>query len=155
MAIVLLSANLSSSLFSMNEIVPSYTEDSPTSITSLPTYEPYFKQMTVIISLEDMLSSEIGNLRSLEYLELRENNFDGQIPTDLGLLQSLTLLDISDLECITDASIPSEIGNLSSLKTFYTKRSRLRGALPTELFGLVSLEEFNLSENSLSGSLLL
>ena len=154
-AIVLLSANLSSSLFSTNEIVPSYTEDSPTSITTLPTYEPYFKQMTVIISLEGMLSSEIGNLRSLEYLELRENNFDGQIPTDLGLLQSLTLLDISDLECITEASIPSEVGNLSSLKTFYTKRSRLRGALPTELFGLVSLEEFNLSENSLSGSLLL
>ena len=145
MAIVLLSANLSSSLFSTNEIVPSYTEDSPTSITTLPTYEPYFKQMTVIISLEGMLSSKIGNLRSR----------DGQIPTDLGLLQSLTLLDIIDLECITEASIPSEVGNLSSLKTFYTRRSRLRSALPTELFGLVSLEEFNLSENSLSGSLLL
>jgi len=56
-------------------------------------------------------------------LELRENNFDWQIPTDLGLLQSLTLLDISDLESITEASIPSEVGNLSSLKTFYTNRS--------------------------------
>ena len=98
-----------------NKIVTKY--DSPTSITTLPTYEPYFKQMTVIISLEDMLSSEIGNLRSLEYLELRENNFDGHIPTDLGLLQSLTLLDISDLECIAEASMPSEVGNLSSPET--------------------------------------
>ena len=114
MAIVLLSANLSSSLFSSNEIVPSYTEDSPTSITSLPTYEPYLKQMTVIISLEGMLPSEIGDLRSLEYLELRENNFDGQIPTELGLLQSPTFLDISDHECITETSIPSQVGNLSS-----------------------------------------
>ena len=135
--------------------MPSYPEESPINITTLPTYEPYLKQMAVLSSSKGMLSSEIGNLRSLEYLELRENNFDGQIPAYLGLLQSLTLLDISDLECITEASIPSEVGNLSSLMTFYTKRSRLRGALPTELFGLVSLEEFNLSENSLSGSLLL
>jgi len=152
-AIVLLSENLSSSLLSSNEIVSSYTEDSPTSITTLPTYEPYLKQMTVISSLEGMLPSEIGNLRSLEYLELRENNFHGQIPTELGLLQSLTFLDVSDHECITEASISSKVGNLSSLKTFYTKRSRLRGTLSTELFGRVSLEEFNFSGNSLSGSL--
>ena len=100
-----------------------------------------------------MLPLELVNLRSLEYLGLRENNFDGQIPTELGLLQSQTFLDISDHECITEASIPSQVGNLLSLKTFYTKRSPLRGSLPIELFGLVSYEEFNLSENNLSGSL--
>jgi len=99
----LLSTNLSSSLFSSNEIMPSYPEESPISITTLPTYEPYLNQMAILSSLEGMLSSDIGNLRSLEYLELRENNFDGQIPTDLGVLQSLTLLDISDLECSTEA----------------------------------------------------
>jgi len=60
-AIVLLSANLSSSLLSSNEIMPSYTEDLSTNITTLPTYEPYLKQMTAISSLEGMLPSEIGN----------------------------------------------------------------------------------------------
>jgi len=102
--------------------VPSYLEDSATSIATLPTYEPYLKQMAVISSLEGMLPSEVVNLRSLEYLELRENNFDGQIPTELSLLQSLTFLDVSDHECITEASILSEVGNLSSLKIFYAKR---------------------------------
>jgi len=53
------------------------------------------KQMIVISSLEGTLPSEMSELRSLEYLELRENNFDGQIPTELGLLQNLTDLDIS------------------------------------------------------------
>jgi len=100
-----------------------------------------------------MLPSEIGNLRSLEYLELRENNFDEQIPTEHGLLQILTFLDLSDHKCIAETSIPSEVGNLSSLKTFYAIRSRLRGTFSTELFGLASLEEFNFLENSLSGSL--
>ena len=42
--------------------------------------------MAVIKSMEGMLPAEIGNLRSLEYLDIRKNSFDGQIPTELGLL---------------------------------------------------------------------
>jgi len=94
--IVLLSANLSSSLFSSNEIVPSYPEESPINITTLPTYEPYLKQMAVLSSSKGMLSSEIGNLRSLEYLELQENNFDGTLPTELFGLVSLEELNLSE-----------------------------------------------------------
>jgi len=44
------------------------------------------KHMAVIKSMEGMLPAEIGNLRSLEYLDIRKNSFDGQIPTELGLL---------------------------------------------------------------------
>jgi len=111
------------------------------------------KKMTVINSMGGMLPSEIGNLRSLEYLELRKNSFDGKIPTELGLLQSLTYLDISDHEYFTEATIPSEIGNLSSLKALCMSRNGLRGTVPSELFGLVSLETLYLSWNSLRGSL--
>jgi len=111
------------------------------------------KRMTVISSMEDMLPSEIGNLRTLEYLELRENSFDGQIPTELDLLQNLTYLDISDHKYLTEPTIPSEFGNLSSLKKLYMSYNGLRGTVPPELFDLVSLEELYLSGNSLSGSL--
>ena len=111
------------------------------------------KHMTVVSSMGGKLLSEIGNLRHLEFLELRENNFDGQIPTELGLLQSLTYLDISDHEYFTESTIPSEIGNLSSLKTLHMSRNGLSGTLPYELFGLISLQEMNLSWNSLHGSL--
>jgi len=86
-------------------------------------------------------------------LELRDNSFDGQIPTELGLLQNLTYLDISNHKYFTESTIPSELGNLSSLKKLYMSHSGLLGTVPPELFGLVSLEEMNLSWNSLSGSL--
>ena len=111
------------------------------------------KQMTVVSSMDGILFSKIGNLRSLEYLELRENNFDGQIPTELGLLQSLKYLDISYHKYFTESTIPTELGNLLSLKVLDMSRNGLRGTLPPELFGLVSLEELNLSWNNLSGSL--
>ena len=132
------------------------TIDDANIVGTLPTelfHLHQLKQMTVISSMEDMLPSDIGNLRSLEYLEIRENRFDGQIPTELGLLQSLAYLDISYHEYFTESTIPFEIGNLLSLKTLDMSRNGLRGTLPSELFGLVSLEELNLSWNNLSGSL--
>jgi len=68
-------------------------------------------------------------------------------------LQSLTHLDITDHEYFTEATIPSEIGKLSSLTMLDMSHNGLRGNLPTELFDLASLELLNLSRNSLSGSL--
>ena len=76
--------------------MPSYPEESPISITTLPTYEPYLKQMAILSSLEGMLPSEIGNLRTLEYLELQENNVDGTLPTELFGLVSLEEFNLSE-----------------------------------------------------------
>jgi len=109
------------------------------------------KQMTVVSSMDGILFSKIDNLRHLEYLELRENNFDGQIPSELGLLQSLTYLDISYHEYFTEATIPSEIGYLSSLKTLHMSRNGLSGTLPSELFGLVSLQKMKTAIEMIEG----
>jgi len=110
-------------------------------------------QMTIRSSLEGALPSEIGNLRSLQILDLHGNNFDGKLPSELGLLEKLRYLDISGNDGSLESSIPSEVSNFSSLQYLYKNDSSLQDALPSELFGMVSLQIISLSNNNLVGSL--
>ncbi len=97
------------------------------------------------------LPSELGNLSSLETLDLSHNQLTDWIPPELGNLSSLETLYLSDNQLT--GSIPPELGNLSSLKFLYLSDNQLTGSIPPELGNLSSLETLDLSDNQLAGSI--
>ncbi|KAF7850112.1 hypothetical protein BT93_L5841 [Corymbia citriodora subsp. variegata] len=88
----------------------------------------------------------------LEYLtviDFSSNGFVGEIPSSIGSLMELHLLNLSH-NAIAD-SIPSSLRNLTKLEALDLSKNELTGKIPPELTQLTSLEFFDVSDNHLSG----
>ena len=125
--------------------------------------------------LTGTLPSELGNLASLEGLNLYNNDLAGSIPASLGNLADLLRLDLSgndltgtipvelgDLGNLRGlslqhndltGSIPVQLGNLASLRVLYLSDNQLTGPIPVELGGLGNLQWLHLPHNQLTGSI--
>ncbi len=78
---------------------------------------------------------EIGDLPTLEYLDLSDNDLTGVIPSELGQLDSLWNLDLEKNDLT--GTVPAELGQLGNLTDLdLSENSGLRGPLPTELSAL-------------------
>jgi len=106
------------------------------------------------------LPAELGDLRSLEVLNLRHSGVSGAIPPELGRLKSLRVLDLSLQGSVNsdgeddggfDSPIPPELGALENLEVLNLNGARLPGPIPAELRGLVRLVRLDLSINRLTG----
>ncbi|CAB9507064.1 STYKc [Seminavis robusta] len=92
--------------------------------------------------------SEVGLLTSLESLILDNNGklSASVIPSEVGALQRLTVLGMSDMNL--HSSIPSEVGLLSKLTTLRLHDNELTGGIPQELESLSLLELFKIDGNA-------
>ena len=112
--------------------------------------------------LTGAIPKELGNLASLERLDLRDNQLTRAIPAELGNLANLEVLLLSYQE-LTEAipeltyTIPKELGNLANLELLDLSGRRtgnqLTGAIPKELGNLASLKWLDLRNNQFTGSL--
>jgi len=68
-----------------------------------------------------------------------------EIPEDIGVLQSLSFLDLSSHDI---QELPHGIGSLKNLETLRLKANKLK-SLPDTVSGMISLTELNLAQNSL------
>uniref|UniRef100_A0A6N2KFR2 Uncharacterized protein n=1 Tax=Salix viminalis TaxID=40686 RepID=A0A6N2KFR2_SALVM len=117
------------------------------------------------ISMNDFqcqIPAEIGAyFPGLIFLLMSDNGFVGSIPSLLGSMSSLKLLDLSNNNLT--GSIPSSLGSMSSLylldlsNNFLTGRilsnNSLQGHIPGWIGNMSSLEFLDLSGNNLSGPL--
>ena len=87
--------------------------------------------------LSGPISSELGNLANLEYLNLGFNQLDGPIPPELGNLSRLASLDLH-VNQLT-GRIPPELGRLVNLRYLRLSRNNLSGSIPRELGDLKDL----------------
>lgn len=101
--------------------------------------------------LSGSLVPELGNLHSLQYLELSKNKLDGSIPVELGQLKSLVSLDLYNNNFTGE--IPAALGQLKSLIFLRLNNNQLRGRIPSTLTGLPALKVLDLSNNDLCGTI--
>jgi hypothetical protein len=72
------------------------------------------------------------------------------IPSQIGLMTSLTVLQIGNL--FATGAIPTQIGRLTLLKELYININQFTGTLPTQVTALTRLTNFLISDNRLAGT---
>ncbi|KAF3454489.1 hypothetical protein FNV43_RR04936 [Rhamnella rubrinervis] len=82
-------------------------------------------------------------------IDLSNNKFDGEIPSSVGDLRSLIVLNLSSNSFT--GTIPSSLGNLTELESLDLSKNKLIGGIPQQLENLTFLEYLNMSQNQLTG----
>ncbi|XP_042973189.1 receptor like protein 27-like [Carya illinoinensis] len=95
------------------------------------------------------IPSAPGNLTSLIYLEISNNSFVGNIPSSIGNLIQLSDLDLSVNQLI--GRIPFGHGNLTQLSYLSLRYNLLNGEIPFPLMNLTKLTSLQLGNNNLQG----
>lgn len=87
----------------------------------------------------------------IQVLWLPENGLKGEIPLEVGSLESLFALGLA--ENLLTGKIPPELGNLRNLRNLTLRSNQLTGEIPPELGNLQNLNSLNLGLNELTGSI--
>lgn len=100
-------------------------------------------------SFSGKLPYSIGNIGSLDLLNLGYCNFSGPIPSSLGNLTQLYFLNLA-FNSFT-GYIPHSLGNLTRLIFFSLQSNMFQGQIPHTLFQNKNLEVLVLRDNNMSG----
>ncbi|KAM7530407.1 hypothetical protein LguiB_033817 [Lonicera macranthoides] len=95
--------------------------------------------------------SVFSNLTMLVKLSMSNNSITGKFPQNIGDFKSLEYLDISDN--LFFSSLPPEIGSVSSLQNLSLAGNNFSESVPDSISGLSSIQSLDLSRNSFSGPL--
>ncbi|KAL5766572.1 hypothetical protein ACOSP7_017189 [Xanthoceras sorbifolium] len=110
-------------------------------------YYSCYDSISVIIKGNAIEMVKILNIFTI--IDFSHNSFSGEIPEEIGKLQSLHLLNLSQNLLI--GHISSLLGNLTALESLDLSSNRLVGEIPRQLASLNFLGVLNLSRNQLSG----
>lgn len=102
--------------------------------------------------LSGALPSGLGRLADLTILDLTNNpGIKGPLPRELGGLTKLRELHITNTGI--SGSIPASLGDLASLETFEASGSKLSGCVPAKMGRLPALDDhmINLSSTQITG----
>lgn len=96
------------------------------------------------------LPSSVGNLSSsLRYFNIFDGKITGAIPSEIGNLSRLEVLNMDSNELT--GFIPSSIGKMARLDRIYLEHNRLQGLIPPEICQLRNLGDLYLNDNMFSG----
>ncbi|GAY48609.1 hypothetical protein CUMW_113020 [Citrus unshiu] len=103
-----------------------------------------------VISATGGLYQEIGNLQSLENLDLGPNNLSGSIPPTIFNISTISLINLFNNQL--SGHLPSTIGHsLPNLELFSLAKNKLTGTIPNSITNASKLTILDLSFNSFSG----
>ena len=93
------------------------------------------------------IPTELGLMTSLTYLGLNDNILAGTLGTEFGLMTSMMVLTLYSNSLSN--GIPSEMGQMTSMEVMWLNDNLLSGSIPSELGLLTNLDSLNLSGNTL------
>ncbi|CAB9510307.1 Leucine Rich Repeat [Seminavis robusta] len=93
---------------------------------------------------------ELTQLDQLQILTLSINKLSGMVPSEFGLMTSLTHLGFSENKMMS-GSLPTELGLMTALAFLNMSATAISGSIPSELGLLTSLTELALHHSNLSG----
>lgn len=96
-----------------------------------------------------MSSISLSIITTLFSSSRRRDLIRGTIPTEIGLLTAVRVLDLSGNTLI--GPLPSQLGRLRRLVELSLQKNKLRASIPTELGQLTALALLNLNDNELTG----
>ncbi|CAM0912564.1 unnamed protein product [Alopecurus aequalis] len=103
------------------------------------------------LNLGGEISPAIGELKSLQFVDLKGNKLTGQIPDEIGDCVSLKYLDLSFNLLYGD--IPFSISKLKQLEDLILKNNQLTGPIPSTLSQIPNLKTLDLAQNQLTGDI--
>ncbi|MBV6646982.1 MAG: leucine-rich repeat domain-containing protein, partial [Cyclobacteriaceae bacterium] len=97
------------------------------------------------------LPASLFNLPKINFIYLYDNLLSGELPAALGNLTTLTHLQLNNNQL--SGSIPIEVGNMTALFSLFLSSNGLSGSIPSQLSNLPSLTELYLDNNNLTGNI--
>ncbi|KAG8367093.1 hypothetical protein BUALT_Bualt16G0036800 [Buddleja alternifolia] len=97
------------------------------------------------------ISSTIGMIEHLRYLNLSDNLFNGSIPSSIFIASELQIVDFSNN--LISGEVPAIIGRLMNLQVLNLSDNALTGNLPRNLTTLQNLTVLSLNNNYFFGSI--
>ncbi|GLT39476.1 hypothetical protein SLA2020_136640 [Shorea laevis] len=107
----------------------------------------YMDSVTIIMKGLEVTLVRI--FKSFTTIDFSSNRFHGQIPEELGELNSLVLLNLSHNSL--NGQIPSSLGKVTELESLDLSSNKLEGWIPGQLTSLTFLSVLKLSHNELVG----
>jgi hypothetical protein len=115
------------------------------------THAPLVANATDANGLTGTLGTELGQLTSLQRLQLENGAIGGEIPDIFTLLPDLQILDL-DFNFI-GGSIPPSIYGLPGLQQLDLNHNRLKGFISTRIGVLGNLDVLSLHNNQMTGTI--
>ncbi|XP_037496254.1 receptor-like protein 56 [Jatropha curcas] len=110
---------------------------------------PYSPQPLEFTNKNESYSYQPSTLKYLSGIDLSCNNFSGEIPFEIGDLNTIQMLNLSH-NSLT-GSIPQTFSNLRQIESLDLSYNNLEGKIPSQITQLYSLEVFSVAHNNLSG----
>ena len=96
-------------------------------------------------AINGIIPSELGQLTCLSLLDLEANSFTGSLFSPELFNAPSTIQYLRGSNNNFSGSIPSSVGLLSSLKEFWVADNQLTGSIPSEIASLTNLSKLSLS----------
>lgn len=126
-----------------------FTGDLPTDISDLYNLKYLFLAFNDKLTPGPIPVKWAHRLTQLKDFSLQGTKRTGNIPSDLGEMKSLVLLDLADNDLT--GPIPEEIGYLRHLKFLILKENKLSGSIPESFSKLTKLDTAVMDRNDLTG----